>query len=469
MSPNDQTLFSFSIAFSAAMFVAVLVPYLRGKRDLFTFWNLFLFGSAIFVGLSGLNSVTKGHRFHYSTSVFTHLYLGLAAFYIPLFLAYRSLKMPKRLASRWLTAWPKFNSSTLYTLTIFSLIMTLGQLAISFVPGLAQIGVRIGAVAPIFALTFALANWYQNRTDPMRVLMLVVVLGLGFVSAFSYGGGRRLLYGTMGVVPLCLYWWKLRSMKPWKVLMLFAALSVPFLAFDQAYRMVRFHGVRWGTRAKLSRSEGAKQRFSMLKDAWTSVQKVEFARIGQDPIEGSLIAINAHVVEPGSNAWAKVKPLYSFFVGITMPIPRVLWPEKPRNIGLTLPVDCGVLQKGTKQNWGVGVVGIGYRDGGLPALALYGVLVAFVLRFLDEVLVRNPGNPMLLGFFATSSGHIILWPRGVISQLTMWVLATFLVMLLLRTLAHMFVGKQRPQSVPAYPMAMGQQGQAYPQQPRRNY
>ncbi len=468
MSPDDKFLFSFSVVFSIAMFLAVLVPYLRGKRDLFCFWNLFLFGSGIFVGFSGLNSVTRGHYFQYSNSVFTYFYTGLAAFYITLFLTYRYLKMPRHLAGRWLTTWPHFSSGTLYALTIISLILALGQLAISFVPGFTQMSVRVGAIAPIFALTFALANWYQNRTDPFRLVLLLFVLALAAFSAFSYGGGRRLLYGTLGVVPLCLYWWKLRYMKPWKVVLLFALLLVPFAAFDQAYRAVRFHGVRWGTKSKLTRSEGAKTRISMLKSAWSDIQTVEFARIGQKPVEASLISIQAHVVDPGSHPWAKVRPLYSFYVGATMPFPRALWPDKPKNIGLTLPFDSGALRKGQRTNWGVGVVGIGYRDGGIPALILYGFLAAFVLRFLDEVLLKNPGNPLLLGFFATASGHVILWPRGVISQISMWIFACFLVMILLRTVAHLFVGKRRPDRLPAQPIAVNGY-QPYQGQPGRNY
>jgi len=445
MSPNDRTLFAFSTVFSIVMFAAVIVPYLRGKRDLFTFWNLFLFGSGIFVGFSGLNAAVGEHYYPYSKSVYTYFYVGLAAFYIPFFFCYHYLKMPRRLASKWLVKWPTFDASSLYVLMAFSLILGLGQFALSLVPSLGQMSSRVGALAPSFALAFALASWYLDRSNPIRIFILVFVIGLALWSGFSMGGGgRRLLYGTLGVIPLCLYWWKLRQLKPWKVVLLFALGFVAFVAFDQAYT-----AVRWETRNAKSRAAVAKTRLNLLQKTLEDFKSVRFARLGQQAVEASLISIHTHVVEVGSRSWAKVRPFYSVYVAATLPYPRKWWPEKPVALGVTLPIDCGAYVAEHRTNWGIGIVGHGYHDGGLPVIMLYAVVAAFVLRFLDELLIRHPGNPILLAFMASASGHVILWPRGMLSMISMWILACFLVMLLMRYFALLVLGAQRVQYVAA--------------------
>jgi len=110
--------------------------------------------------------------------------------------------MPRRLASKWLVKWPTFDASSLYVLMAFSLILGLGQFALSLVPSLGQMSSRVGALAPSFALAFALASWYLDRSNPIRIFILVFVIGLALWSGFSMGGGISMQFNLTKKNPL---------------------------------------------------------------------------------------------------------------------------------------------------------------------------------------------------------------------------------------------------------------------------
>ncbi|HYO26090.1 MAG TPA: hypothetical protein VEQ85_14200, partial [Lacipirellulaceae bacterium] len=112
------------------------------------------------------------------------------------------------------------------------------------------------------------------------------------------------------------------------------------------------------------------------------------------------------------------------------PIPRVLWEEKPRQIGLTLPYDSGILdQRTARTNWGPGIVAHGIHDGGMAVLLLYAVLAGGLVRYVDELLLRHPGNPYLMGFLGGASVQIVGFTRGDIATMFPLALLCYVVLL----------------------------------------
>jgi hypothetical protein len=107
-------------------------------------------------------------------------------------------------------------------------------------------------------------------------------------------------------------------------------------------------------------------------------------------------------------------------------------------LGYTLPKDSRA--KGTRATWGPGIVGHGFHEGGLHMLVFYAVLCAAGMRFLDELLARQPGNPYLLGAFAAMSGHIIGWPRGDIATFSVQIIGCFLAAIVLNWLGRVVFG-----------------------------
>lgn len=76
------------------------------------------------------------------------------------------------------------------------------------------------------------------------------------------------------------------------------------------------------------------------------------------------------------------------------------------------------------------VVGQCFYDGGLYIHVLYGVLCAGFMRFYDELLVRQAGNPVLIGGLVFLAPQIIGFPRGSIDALGLQVILGFFSVLL---------------------------------------
>lgn len=437
MSKDDELLFWFSVFFTLVMVATVLASYLRQRQDLFTAWHMFLGGSALCVGFSGIYMTSKPHIFDYSSKTYELYYFGVVLFYVTVYATYYFFKFPAWKAYRHFRTCPPLSSSTMMLISLAALVVSVSQLVLVQIPGVSQILVRFGLLAPTFAVVFSFAAWFKNKANPVYVLLLIVVSGIAFYSAFSLGGGRRILYGTAFAFPLCFYWWKARYWKPTRVLALLAMLAVVTVLADRAYNNVRWYGVR--NVKTLDRKEGAGARWGRFLDKLQNMDDFDFTRIGQQGTEHSFIAIRMYSLKE-MGAFDQ-SPLHSLKVLITFPIPRALWEGKPQNLGLTLPFDSGVLAKGTRTNWGTSIVGHGYHEG-VWVLVIYGILLGWALRYLDALLIQQPGNPFFLAFIATSSGHIIGWSRGDIASFTIWPIACFVLMILFLMFSQFVLGKR---------------------------
>jgi len=437
MSKDDELLFWFSVLFTFVMVATVLASYLRKRQDLFTAWHMFLGGSALCVGFSGIYMTSKPHLFDYSPKAYRLYYFGVMLFYITIYITYYFSKFPVRKAQRHFQTCPPLTSNSLLFVSFIALAISLSQLVLLQIPGLSQVLVRFGLLAPTFAVVFSFAAWFKNKSNPVFVLMVIAISVVAFYSAFSLGGGRRILYGTAFVFPLCFYWWKARYWKPTRVLVLLALLAVITVIGDRAYNNVRWYGVR--NVKTLDRKEGAQERWIKFIDKLKNLDDFDFTRIGQQGTEHSFIAIQMYALKEGG-AFEQA-PLHSLKVLLTFPVPRTLWEGKPKNLGLTLPFESGVLEPGTRTNWGTSIVGHGYHEG-VWVLVIYAVMLGLTLRYLDALLLQQPGNPFFLAFIATSSGHIIGWSRGDIASFTIWPICCFVLMILFRLLAQFALGKQ---------------------------
>jgi hypothetical protein len=211
---------------------------------------------------------------------------------------------------------------------------------------------------------------------------------------------------------------------------------------DAAYRAARWQGVI-GTK-RLAREEGAQVRWSIFKNSLFSGENSlaeSTVKIGQNTAECSLVTIYIFKQALAQYPTFHVKPLHSLYVIATLPIPREVWPDKPLPLGITLPYDSKVLNTTfARTNWGPGIVAHGVHDGGMLVLVLYGILAGVALRFIDELLVLNPGNPYLLAFLGAASVQIAGWIRGDIATMTAYGILCFVVMIVLSIVAKFVAG-----------------------------
>ncbi len=408
----------YSIVFIFIMAGVVLVPYFRGRSELFTFNNIFYVGSAIFVGLSGINAVIVGHYFQYDAETYLRFYLSTSLFYISYWFFYRKwnraagsgkgmgLQMP---------IWtPK--GSILFCLSILPLLVL--SVFVPNIPVIGRLADQIGFVVPGFIVASALWAWHRDKLNPFVISVSVVTAIVAISSLFSEGGGRRALYGAIFGVPITYYWLSMRFWRKSYVIMVMILVMFAGAAFDLAYNRVRWIG----TTRSSQEIGGVDDRLRLLNEnlSWKNFAGV--SRMGQTGVEYSLMAIHFY---SSSYRVFSVEPIHSIYVLLTFPIPRSIWRGKPEHLGLTLPFDARIFKDGTKTNAGPGIAGHLAQDGGMLLAVPYAMLFSLAIRFLDGLLIARGGDPLVLGFMSSSGFHILGWSRGDISSFTIWPILCF--------------------------------------------
>lgn len=412
-----QSLIPFSWMFIGIVLLLIIIPYLRGRSDLLTAWNFFLLGSINFVGVAGLKAGYSSEEFRilkYTRQDYVYFMLGVVVFYVTLTLTYSQFKFPRRVAGRFLRKWPPSSISVLYFMLPFALLFAVASAFPPRIVGVAQIAVQVGNKAIVFAIVLAFVAWYRQWANPVLFITLLAVVLFTLVLAIKSGGGRRTFLGVIISIPICLYWLNLRYKKPLVTLAYTAAFSLLVFLLVGAYSHVR-HFDRRGDFQERSVANS----FRALKNIPSKLFEVDVDPLmGQNAAQTSLAAIHlyTHDMDPA--------PFHTLVYVLVSPIPRQLWRDKPLGLGYTLPKDCHV--RGTRATWGPGIVGHGFHEGGLHMLVFYGIICATALRFWDELLTRQRGNPYILAAFSAMSGHIVGWPRGDIGTFTLQIIACFM-------------------------------------------
>ena len=419
----------FSWAFVILMVLAVLVPYMRGRSDLLTPWNLFLIGSADFVGLSAVMSASGERTQHYLdyTARDYFLYMaGVVVFYSTLFLTYHHMKLPRRWAGRTLRKWPPQTVPVLLLTASAGLVVAMLPIFPIPIVGVAQFGAILGANMPAIIVTLTFVAWYRHRGNPLLLGVFVGVSGLSLILSMYGITGRRQMVAVAIAIPASIYWLDLRYRSVRTNLTLAAVGAVVMVIFIGTYTNVRHRDL------KAARDWSfVVETITMLPSEIVNIDLTQLA--GQNAAEASLVAIHLYGDKfPHS-------PFHSVLFVLSNPIPRVLWKDKPVALGWLLPQEHYRLSH-SQASWGPGIVGHGFHEGGLHMLVFYGILFGVGLRWFTELLQRQPGNPYLIGFFAASSGQIIGMPRGDIGTFMVQIIGAFLAMMVLNWVGRVCYG-----------------------------
>lgn len=414
-SSNDAILGMFSTAFIVVMSLLLVVPVLRRKSDVFTAWNFFLVGAIVFQGLSGYNAVTYEHYLGtYKASDYHQYYLGVVVFYTTIVLTYYLLKFPRKLAGRHFLEWPELSAATTPLIVLPLGLLVVFRLVPIGVPGLQEFLVQASLSGPIIGFACVFVAWYRNPTNIFLAAVLVVSGMLAVFAATTGGSSRRYLIAALAAPVVGLYWVWLRYKATPVIFGWIAAGLACVIPLLLGFTMVR-HIIR-------NNSESSTQQFELLVQELPNAVKEGGSLegfMGQDSVEGALMLI--HLLNDGSKA-LEVETLYAPYWVLVNPIPRSIWPDKPISLGIRLVRQSGLSSQGLNFNIGVNVVSQCYFDGGLWVHVLYAIAFGSFLRYFDELLVRQPGNPYIVGALVAMSGQILGWPRGSIESMTMQII-----------------------------------------------
>ncbi|HRK30470.1 MAG TPA: hypothetical protein PLD59_05275 [Tepidisphaeraceae bacterium] len=419
--------------------LTVAIPYLRGTSDLMTTWNLFMVGAMNFVGFAAVQSGYGIYSYGlFESDEYVKLMLGTVAFFIPLYLVYYRTRLPGKVASRTLRKWPEYRGAALYPILAISVGIMIFGLAAPNVQFLGQLVLIVGPSAGIIATAVCFRAWWNNRLSGLLLVLTFAILAVAAVASVSNTTGRRPLLSALVVLPFCLYWLSYRY-RP-KV---YTVLPIALAGFGVMLMMAGYSTIRHRYNseqvnvADRTPIETAVESLQLLPTAILELNTIATV-FGGDSMEASLVAIQYYTKVAPPVPFHTVKYVFA------NPFPRAWWPdtwgEKPLALGETLPRDIGVWTRRGYVNWGPGIPGHGFHEGGYLMLVLYGVLVAFALRYMDELLLRQPDNPYYLGMVAAASSQIIAYSRGDIGLFTVMVIGAMLTGLIIRWVGALITG-----------------------------
>jgi hypothetical protein len=438
---NTETFSWFGVAVILIMGAWVLVPYLRGKSDLLTAWNILLLSIAMNTGV-GCLEVRYGN-WHWETlqwfqPTVKEVNWCMAAntvFIVALFLFYYYNPLPKYVASRTLNKWPPMTVATYAYVLLFCGLFIFLSFFTSHIAFVSQTLAQLSLKASVFALVFSFMLWWRNRVNVIWLMFFLAVLpAVGFYSIFVYVG-RRLLLSIVLAPIMCVYSTTIRYWKPRYSMAALAGATLILFLVSVAYNSFRyFHHGHSGEERTAENVLAHVQNIGQT-DWLGSFGAAKLHYFSQYSMHFSLLA--ERFVSDGS---MPPKPLNTLVFLLSVPIPRELWEDKPQTVGITMVRD--VVGDGST-NWGIGIAGHGIYEGGMPTLILYAFLTAFGIRFLDDPLKAQPANPFLIANFAAAAPHILMFARGDLGVVAFETIKCFIFMIMLAWGARLLFGTVR--------------------------
>lgn len=419
--------FGFTVFFGCI--AAALVPYLMGRRHLVTSFGIFLAGCANFIGYSSVHAGWYWEEFdsaRYVTLSDASIAWFIAGATLFLGTLYWSYEAGSTFLWRKLTVriWPSTNGREVGKVVVAATAVTLiAGFLLPNIQGVAQILAITGQLVVIFAFCLAFYLWYRERTNFLAGLLMLTIGAVAAVAALSSSAGRRPLFSLVLAVPIVIYWTRGIYASRGQVCAVISAVLLMGLLTIAGYSTFRHaDNEAYVALDRNQRILFALERLQRLPSALIDPNVLFRTQLlGGDAVPCSLLAIELVEVE---DRWSK-DYLHAIKYVFTNPVPRAFWGNKPEALGQILPRDLGQWARGYV-NWGPGIVGHGFYDGGIWVLALYGFLLGTFMRWFDSQLVADPQNPYLIALLASFSGQWVAFPRGDIGVFTIQVIGAFL-------------------------------------------
>ncbi len=408
----------------------IVVPFMRGRTELLSAWNMLLGGIAIFIGFGSLEAAYSPMRFiglHWfepNPQQVNRYVLYSSVFLASLLFFYYFDPFSKSFAARRFNKWPPISTGLILFVfaTCFVLAIAAQIPALTRITFVGQALINVSHKAMLFACVFSFILWYRQRLNIVWLgLFLAVFLSMGTLSIVA-SGGRRLLMSVFFAPIAVFYYYQARYWKPTKCLTAVGVGALCVLLVGIVYATIR-HFDRVGARSERTAAAVVER----VKNANVSAAVQRFTSdmlfaFGQQNVHYSLL-----IDELISTDRIEEKPFNTFRFLITYPIPRRIWQDKPITLGRFVGTDIvPMFARNQGVRWGCGIAGQAFYEGGLISVLMFVYLAVFCMRVIDDPLRRQPSNPFLIAMIASASFHIVAWPRGDIGVLSMEIIECYL-------------------------------------------
>lgn len=445
---NDTSLIAFGIASVIWPIYYSLSGFLSGRRHLCTALNAVIAGYVPFVGLSTIAFARQSGAVQtpYANYTTEHVFSMMGAvilFTIVMLLTYHRTRIPARIKTFLQLQPPRTHWQPLVITVLacgIALMCLLPRFGVT-IPVVSQVMVRCLSAAVIFSSLFAFSSWWMDRGNILSLALFLGVFSMCAILAILTGGGRRALLGVFLALGVYAYWKNEKHLRRTNVVILGAIFVTLGLVFINGYNQVRH---------KSNRIRGG----NMLSDPIAKLQALPAAILNQDLTDERLtsdlgqnatncslysIYLSQRMKRPNRHSGLRYP---SYFHSVTFlvanPIPRFFWKGKPNSLGYMLPQQHF---PGTKVNWGPGLAGHFYHEGGLVMAVFYGVFVGFFLKIIDGYIAMDPSNLFAIGFLASCIPQLIVLPRGDMAIAMLNVVFAGVVLLLVRQVSLWLYGR----------------------------
>lgn len=408
---NSGPLVPFGIAVAIVAGLLIIVPFMRGKSDLLTGWNCLLLGLILFTAAGSIEvnvePVIAWEQLEWfqPTAKEVQWYMwATSAFIAALVAAYYFNTPATNFARRRLQKWPPITLPVTFLIIGFFLASVVISSAVMRVTFIGPIMFKLGYKGTVFATVFSFMLWYRNRANLNWLCLFLGVLGTALLYAMLVSPGRRLMMSMFLGPMLCVYWVHVRYWKPKNIIIAMAIAGSLMLGITTAYSRIRWYNFSQGEKRSVAGIVSQLRDLRSGGDVFSTLVKGKLSYFGQQNGHDALLTqrlVAQGVLTP--------KPLNSLAFLAAYAVPRNVWRSKPDVLGLTIVRDTLHIP-GT--NWGLGIAGQGAYEGGIAALVLYGVLLAFFARIMDEPLRMQPTNPFLISIHAGALPNVVGIARG---------------------------------------------------------
>jgi hypothetical protein len=420
----------------------IVVPILRGSREIITAWNAMLAGIIMFTGFGAIEVNISDNMGFPSLEWYTptvkemkwYMWTSTAAVAAILFFYYFA-RWPKRFGQRRLRKWPEMSAplalfvvGVCFTFIVASLVTRKMTFFGPLTMNLALNGAPAGCV-------FAFMLWNRNRVN----VHWLVLFGAVFIGSAMYAmiisGGRRPLVSMFLAPILCVYGMQARQWSRAKLFTVIGLSAVFIFSIGIVYSKFRWYNTE---NQEKRTAQGIVQQMHKVRESGNLFRAFSRNWVGY---LGQGSALYAMLTERyiGQGALVPV-PLNSLRVIASYPIPRKFWPNKPQAIGIKVVRETSRIPN---TNWGLGFAGQGAYEGGVPALILYAYLLVVLIRVVDEPIKLQPDNPFLIYLYATTLPNFAGIARGDMGSFVLEILQALIFLLILSFACRVIFGSKQ--------------------------
>ncbi|MGQ0627973.1 MAG: hypothetical protein ACT4PL_07725 [Phycisphaerales bacterium] len=433
----------------------MLYSYLVGGEPLISWKNFFLLGFLQFYALASLWAA----NLEFASDIYTPNGSGYAtlAAAMPIFLAV--FLLTHAVAKHW--TWPsRFVPKAELPVTTTSVVICGGAFAglvgLSIPIAGGRYGdalidfVRTNMASAASALFFylVLSNW----RNPVWWCMFVPAFLLAVVTSVVGSIDRRNFHSVFFALVWVWYYARLRYEKPTKVLTRIAAIAaVTFIClviYNKGRQALGWSGATFEARAA--------QLQQLAQNPDFSRKNMVDELLLQDTPLNTVCIIETYPSE------REFQPLQGIYYYLVNPIPRLIFENKPRALGIILQEQLQVAA-----NLGCGIIGHGWFEFGWIGVLYYAVGFGIIVAVVDRLMRERGHNPFFSVAFGCSLGNVLGLCRGETSMFFDMITAGFVICLVGFTFMgylfrpYMIVGKPIDMALPDHDAEADESAEAF--------